>query len=68
MDNPKKNREGYNDPTAYLGMKAVVREDASTEERLNRLVKTLKYIIGVAGFELINRIELRDTKTGRTYR
>lgn len=68
MDNPKKNSEGYADPTAYLGIKAATRDESSADERVSRLIKTLKYIIGVAGFELINRIELRDTKTGRTYR
>lgn len=68
MDNSRKNSEGYTDPTAYHGTKAIVREENVAEERLNRLIKTLKYIIGLTGFELVSRIELRDTKTGRTYR
>ena len=57
MSKPWKNREGYSDPTAYEGMKPVIREDVEREKRLNTLIFVLKYIIRLAGFELLNRIE-----------
>ena len=63
MSKPWQNREGYSDPTAYEGMKPVIRE-----KRLNTLIFVLKYIIRLAGFELLNRIELKDQQTGREYR
>ena len=32
------------------------------------LVKVLKWIAGEAGFDVINRIELKDRKSGRIFR
>ena len=51
---PWQNSEGYSDPTAY--------------ERLNNLIFVLKYIIRLAGFELLNRIELKDKRNGREFK
>ena len=68
MRNPKYNAEGYADPTAYLGTKEIIREESGTDKRAYDLVKVLKYIIRAAGFELIERVQLRDTKSGREYR
>lgn len=68
MGKPWQNGEGYADPTAYEGLKSVIREDAEQQKRLNTLIFVLKYMIGLAGFELLNRIELKDRQTGREYR
>lgn len=68
MRNPKYNSEGYADPTAYEGMKEVVKMENETEKRVSELVKVLKFIIRSAGFELTERIRLKDTKTGREYK
>lgn len=67
-DNPKRNSEGYSDPTAYLGLRSIIREENALEGEVNTLIKVLKYIIGKSGFELINRIELKDKKTGRVFK
>nr|DAD75531.1 MAG TPA: hypothetical protein [Siphoviridae sp. ctM7c3] len=32
------------------------------------MIRVIKYIIGLAGFELISRIEIRDRRTGREWR
>ena len=32
------------------------------------LIKVLKYIIKGAGFELTERVQVKDTKTGRVYK
>lgn len=66
--NPKKNSEGYPDPTAYEGLRPVIEEENALERRVNQLIKTLKYITGLAGFELISRIEIKDKETGRIFR
>lgn len=66
--NPYYNQSGCADPTAYKAVKAVSKEDAALEGRKNYLIKVLKYIINNAGFELINRIELRDNSTGKEFR
>ncbi|RKJ79310.1 hypothetical protein D7X33_08220 [Butyricicoccus sp. 1XD8-22] len=68
MGNPWKNAEGYTDPTAYEGLKPIIREETEQQKRVNALIYVLKYIIRAAGFELLNRIEIKDSKTGREYR
>lgn len=63
----KKNKEGYNDPTAYKGMMAVLREEVE-QRRLNHLINFIKRLVDEEGYELLNRIELRDRRTGKEYR
>jgi hypothetical protein len=64
LPKPWENNSGCNDPTAYAATKPISEE----EQRVADLVKVLKYIIRMAGFELINRIEFRERRSGRTYR
>lgn len=64
MPKPWENSSGCKDPTAYGATKTISEE----EQRVAELVKVLKTIIRWAGFEPINRIELRDRRSGRTYR
>lgn len=58
----------YSDPTAYLGLRSVIREENTLEGEVNALIKVLKYIVRKSGFELVSRIELRDKKTGRVFK
>ncbi len=67
-DNPKYNSEGYYDPTAYAGLRSVIQEENALERDVNVLVKVLKYIISKSGFELVNRIEIKDKKSGRVFK
>lgn len=60
----RKNAEKYPDPTAY----GVIRSENQEEKRLSTLIYVLKYIISLAGYDLIARIQLRDKKTGKEYR
>lgn len=64
MQKPWENSSGIHDPTAYAATKPILDE----EQRVSDLVKALRYIIHIAGFELINRMEFRDLRSGRTYR
>lgn len=64
MPKPWENSSGCKDPTAYEATKPITEE----EQRVTELVKVLKTIIRWAGFELINRIELRERRSGRNYR
>lgn len=64
MAKPWENKSGYHDPTAYAVEKPISEE----QHRVDELVWVLKKIIKWAGFELINRIELRERRSGRTYR
>lgn len=68
MNNPKYNSEGYANPTAYYGTKEIIREESETEKRAYDLIKVLKFIIRSCGFELIERVKIKDTKTGREFK
>lgn len=68
MPKPWENAEGYHDPTAYHGTKNIIRDEDEQQKRVNTLIFVLKYITRLAGFELLNRIEIKDRKTGREYR
>ena len=63
-----KNAEGYRDPTAGAAMSKILREENERQRRVTALVGVLKYIIDAAGFELQERIVLKDRKSGREYR
>lgn len=63
-----KNIEGYADPTASMAMITVSRVEHEVDKRTYDLVKVLKYIIRMSGFELTNHIQLKDIKTGREYK
>lgn len=61
------NSEGYYDPTASGAFDRIDRELAD-EDRVRKTVSALKNIAELAGFNITNRIELRDKATGRVYR
>lgn len=66
--NPKKNAEGYNDPTAYLGMKEIIREETETERKNRLLIQVFRLVADLAGFEIVGRITLKHRKTGRIFK
>lgn len=68
VNNPYYNSEGYADPTAYAGIKNIIREENETGRRASELITILKFIIRLAGFELIERVKIKDTKTGREFK
>lgn len=68
MGDPRKNFEGYADPTAYYGTKKIVKEEEELDKKVSELVKVLKFIIRSCGFELVDRIQLKDIKSGRVYK
>lgn len=68
MDDLRKNAEGYADPTAFNGMKPVIKQEADLDGRVAFLIKVLKFIIRSAGFELIGRIVIKDKETGKVFR
>jgi hypothetical protein len=58
------NNEGYPDPTAY----AVIKEENDLEARVTALVKALRTIARLSGFDFVGRFELVDQKTGRHFK
>ena len=64
MPKPWENGSGLPDPTAFRGEKEINRE----EQRVSDLVRHIRCVARLAGFEIINRVEFRDVKTKRTYK
>lgn len=67
-NNPFFNNSGYPDPTAYKALKPIIQADTALQHRVNRLICELKTSISDSGFELLNRIEIRDRETGRIFK
>ncbi len=65
---PHKNNEGYADPTAYHGIKNATQSEKDQDRRVSTLIGAIKGLIDLAGYDLLNRIEVRDRRTGREYR
>lgn len=65
---PRKNSEGYSDPTAYAAISKIQKEEIELQRRVSELVHVLKYVIDKSGFELMARIEIRDKRTGKEFR
>ena len=66
--NRKYNQSGYADPTAYEAVSNVIKEEKELNKKVYDLISVLKFIIDWAGFELIDRIEIRDKKTRKEFR
>ena len=66
--NPFYNTSGCPDPTAYKALKHVEAETGPLDNKVSFLIKVIKFIINESGFELVNRIELKDKNTGRYFR
>lgn len=68
-DNIYKNMSGYNDPTARRAIQKVDRNySRDDKQRLDDLLQALRLTANLAGFEIEERIVLRDMKTGRVWR
>lgn len=64
VDELKRNGFGYLDPTAEKALKNV----AAEEKHVSNIIKAMKAIAADAGFEVSERIVLRDQKTGAIWR
>lgn len=73
IDNrPGRNAEGYPDPTAAKALSNIRREEcrqeAATLERIGNLVHIIKATAELAGFEVAERIILKDKASGKIYK
>lgn len=68
MNDLRRNHEGYADPTAYGGLRNTMQSEVETDRKVTELIKVLKFIIHSCGFELVTRIQIRDTKSGKEFR
>lgn len=69
MENFWKNVEGYPDPTVHDALVPMMPKEIDREEqRAMMLFKVLRYIIRNADFDLVERIHIRDRRTGREWK
>lgn len=66
--NEKINASGCPDPTAYMAIKKVSKEEEELYLKVLELIKVFRSIANFAGFELVGRVHLRHRKTGREFR
>jgi hypothetical protein len=62
------NSSGCKDPTAYEALKPIIKEESELEKKAHDVMKVIKFIIGLAGFELIQRIQIKDKRTGKEFK
>lgn len=68
---PWLNSSGCFDPTAYEAMKRVQNEEKKlnyVDNDAHLVVTTIKNILDLSGFELVERIQIRHKKTGKFYK
>lgn len=65
---PYRNNEGYPDPTASEALNTALNDSWEADERTKKLIGAIKSMIDLAGYDLLQRIEVMDRKTGRIYR
>lgn len=63
-----KNSEGYVDPTAGAAMAAVKREENSElNDRNHKLIRAIRNVVDLAGFEIVGRVTLKHKKSGKVF-
>ena len=62
----KKNKEGYNDPTAYNGIRRA--EFSDEQVCVKKLISCIYKMCDLAGYEIMNRVELRNVESGREWK
>lgn len=68
---PWLNDSGCPDPTAYEAMKRIQKEEKMVnrvDDDAHTVITTIKNILDLAGFELVERIQIRHKKTGKYFR
>lgn len=68
---PWLNDSGCPDPTAYEAMKHIQSEErrfSRVDSDAHTVVTTIKNILDLAGFELVERIQIRHKKSGKIFR
>lgn len=69
MDKNRYNASGYIDLTAYSALGNITREEKKKrDDDASALIKEVKALIRSRGFDVIGRIGIKDTVTGKEYK
>ena len=61
------NGSGYYDPTAAETIDNLTREEKARNKEIHDAIHEIKNILKYKNLELIERIKIKDTRTGRKY-
>ena len=68
---PWLNNSGCYDPTAFEAMKHIQREERvqnHVDEKAHELIAVIKSVLNLAGFELVERVQIRHKQSGKIYK
>lgn len=68
---PYLNNSGCPDPTAFEAMKRIQKEEKiqnQIDDVAHKVVTTIKNILDLSGFELVERVQIRHKKSGKYYK
>lgn len=68
MDNDRLNASGCKDPTAFMAVSHVTHEEKQKlDDEVNALIRDVKSLIRSRGFDVVGRIGIIDTRTGKRF-
>ena len=67
-NNPRKNDSGYTDNTAYEAIKSVTRHSKDRSDEIHQAIVLVKNMLKKFDLVVINRMEIKDKKTGKIYK
>lgn len=68
MDKDRLNGSGYIDPTAFVALSHVTHEEKQKlDDEANALIREVKELIRSHGFDVVGRIGIIGTKTGKKF-
>lgn len=71
MDRNIFNGSGCKDPVAYQAIQHATRVSrcgrTKRDEEADELIKAIKSMVRLSGFELVDRIKFKDTQSGKRY-
>lgn len=62
------NASGYYDPTAYTAMRKISKVEVERDRLVGEYIHIIKALANGMGLEVLNRIVVKDTTTGKEYR
>jgi hypothetical protein len=66
--NPYFNGSGCPDPTAYFGLKEIIKEEKAVDKQVSDLIHVFKVICNLAGFEIVGRVQIKHKNSGRVFK
>jgi len=67
-NNLKKNGSGCNDPTAFEAIKSVTKYTKNRDQEVKEAITLVKKMFKKFDMEVINRMYIKDKKTGKRYK